>query len=52
MYNVLYDKEQNTNKHPEFDNSVLKDVTIEESKALQDLMELWDESNPEEEGWS
>lgn len=50
MYKVLDDKEQRDNELP--DNIVLKDITFEELRALQDLMKLWDESNPEQEGWT
>lgn len=52
MYKVLYDKEQNTAQDLEQQkNSVMDGVTFEDLKALQDPMELWDDSNPEEEGW-
>lgn len=51
MYQVLYDKDQKDNQFPAYDNSVLEDATIEDLRALHDLMELWDKSNPEEEGW-
>lgn len=51
MYKVLYDKESNTVEFPCQPNSNLTGVTFEDLKALQDLMDLWDESNPEEVGY-
>lgn len=50
MFKVLNDKDHKDTQIPVQHNSVLKNVTLEDLKALQDLMELWDESNPEEEG--
>lgn len=52
MYKVLYDNQQNATALPENDNSILDNVALQEMQALQDLMSLWDESNPEEEGWT
>lgn len=49
MYNVLYDKDQKDTSIPTFDKSLLENVTMEYLKAFQDLMDLWDKSNPEEE---
>lgn len=51
MYKVLYDKESNTVEFPCQPNSNLTGVTFEDLKALQDLMDLWDERNPEEAGY-
>lgn len=51
MYKVLYDKEPNTVQDVEQLHPVMDTVTFEDLRALQDLMDLWDESNPEEEGW-
>lgn len=51
-FKVLYDKDHRDTQIPVQDNSVLQNVTIDDLKALQGLMELWDESNPEEEDWT
>lgn len=51
MYKVLYDKDQGDTLVQGNNSSALENITFEDLKALQDLMELWDESNPEEEGW-
>lgn len=50
MYKVLYDKGPMDIEIPTFDNSVLGKTNMEDLRALQDLMEVWDKSNPEEEG--
>lgn len=50
IYKVIYDKDQKGTSIPTFDNSLLENVTIEDLKALQDLMDLWHERNPGEEG--
>lgn len=48
MYKVLYDKSHEDTPTPTFDNTLLRDVTMEDLRALQDLMDLWDEGNFDE----
>lgn len=49
MSKVLYEKGQDINEPTAFDKFSLENITMEDLRAIQDLMELWEEGLHEEE---
>lgn len=46
MFKVIYDKEHSISTSKNLSEEIWKDKTINEIRAINELMELWEESNP------